>query len=208
MVYYFNKGGFLMWPLLGLLIIGLVIAIVKLWTLFRARINSKKFLKDILEAVKKDGSQKAIDLCERTRGPVSAIFHAGLSRLDKGIEYVERSIENEAAIQMGILEKGMIWLSTIISIAPMLGFLGTVQGMIVAFDQIARSNDIVPSEVAGGISIALLTTFFGLAIAIPMQFFYNWFVSIIDSIVVDMEDSANQLIENLIDMGILKHAEK
>ena len=208
MVYYFNKGGFLMWPLLGLLIIGLVIAIVKLWTLFRARINSKKFLKDILEAVKKDGTQKAIDLCERTRGPVSAIFHAGLSRLDKGIEYVERSIENEAAIQMGILEKGMIWLSTIISIAPMLGFLGTVQGMIVAFDQIARSNDIVPSEVAGGISIALLTTFFGLAIAIPMQFFYNWFVSIIDSIVVDMEDSANQLIENLIDMGILKHAEK
>jgi len=208
MVYYFNKGGFLMWPLLGLLVIGLVIAIVKLWTLFRARINSKKFLKDILEAVKKDGTQKAIDLCERTRGPVSAIFHAGLSRLDKGIEYVERSIENEAAIQMGILEKGMIWLSTIISIAPMLGFLGTVQGMIVAFDQIARSNDIVPSEVAGGISIALLTTFFGLAIAIPMQFFYNWFVSIIDSIVVDMEDSANQLIENLIDMGILKHAEK
>ena len=208
MVYYFNKGGFLMWPLLGLLVIGLVIAIVKLWTLFRARINSRKFLKDILEAVKKDGTQKAIDLCERTRGPVSAIFHAGLSRLDKGIEYVERSIENEAAIQMGILEKGMIWLSTIISIAPMLGFLGTVQGMIVAFEQIARSNDIVPSEVAGGISIALLTTFFGLAIAIPMQFFYNWFVSIIDSIVVDMEDSANQLIENLIDMGILKHAEK
>jgi len=204
MVYYFNKGGFLMWPLLGLLVIGLVIAIVKLWTLFRARINSRKFLKDILEAVKKDGTQKAM----RTRGPVSAIFHAGLSRLDKGIEYVERSIENEAAIQMGILEKGMIWLSTIISIAPMLGFLGTVQGMIVAFEQIARSNDIVPSEVAGGISIALLTTFFGLAIAIPMQFFYNWFVSIIDSIVVDMEDSANQLIENLIDMGILKHAEK
>ena len=208
MVYYFNKGGFLMWPLLGLLIIGLVIAIVKLWTLLRSKINSKKFLKDILEAVKKDGTQKAIDLCEHTRGPVSAIFHAGLSRLDKGLEYVERSIENEAAIQMGILEKGMIWLSTIISIAPMLGFLGTVQGMIVAFDQIARSNDIVPSEVAGGISIALLTTFFGLAIAIPMQFFYNWFVSIIDSIVVDMEDSANQLIENLIDMGILKHAEK
>ncbi|RKZ32405.1 MotA/TolQ/ExbB proton channel family protein [bacterium] len=208
MVYYFNKGGFLMWPLLGLLIIGLVIAIVKLWTLLRSKINSKKFLKDILEAIKKEGPQKAIDLCEHTRGPVSAIFHAGLSRLDKGLEYVERSIENEAAIQMGILEKGMIWLSTIISIAPMLGFLGTVQGMIVAFDQIARSNDIVPSEVAGGISIALLTTFFGLAIAIPMQFFYNWFVSIIDSIVVDMEDSANQLIENLIDMGILKHAEK
>lgn len=196
-----------MWPLLFLFIIGLIIAIVKLWLLFRAKINSKKFLAKILEMVKSKGIDEAIAMCEKTRGPVSALFHAGLSRVEKGLEYVSSSIENEAAIQIGILEKGMTWLSTIIAIAPMLGFLGTVQGMIIAFEQIAKSNDIVPSEVAGGISVALLTTFFGLAIAIPMQFFYNWFVAIIDGMVVDMEDSANQLVESLIDANILKKAE-
>ncbi|RKZ30045.1 MotA/TolQ/ExbB proton channel family protein, partial [bacterium] len=167
MVYYFNKGGFLMWPLLFLFIIGLIIAIVKLWLLLRARINSKKFLDKILNVIKDENIDSAIELCEKTRGPVAALFHSGLSRVDRGMEYVDTSIENEAVIQMGILEKGMVWLSTIIAIAPMLGFLGTVQGMILAFEQIARSNDIVPSEVAGGISVALLTTFFGLAIAIP-----------------------------------------
>ncbi len=208
MVHYFNKGGFLMWPLLFLFIIGIIIAIVKLWLLFRAKINSKKFLDKILNLIKDEGVDSAIERCEKTRGPIAALFHAGLTRVDRGLEYVNNSIENEAVIQMGILEKGMIWISTIISIAPMLGFLGTVQGMILAFDQIARSNDIVPSEVAGGISVALLTTFFGLAIAIPLQFFYNWSVAIIDGIVVDMEDSANQLVENLIDMGILKKAEQ
>lgn len=207
MVHYFNKGGFLMWPLLFLFIIGIIIAIVKLWLLFRAKINSRKFLERVVDLCKSGKIDEAIKLCERTRGPVAALFHAGLSRVDRGLEYVEASIENEAAVQMGILEKGMVWLSTIIAIAPMLGFLGTVQGMIIAFDQIARSNDIVPSEVAGGISVALLTTFFGLAIAIPMQFFYNWFVAIIDGMVVDMEDKANQLIERLIDAGIIKKAE-
>ncbi len=208
MVQYFNNTGFLRWPLLFLFIIGLVIAIVKLWLLVRARTNSKKFLKIILSTIEKDGMRKAIEICEKTRGPVSALFHAGLSKANRGLEYTENAIENEAAIQMGLLEKSMVWLSTIISISPMLGFLGTVQGMILAFDQIARSNDIVPSEVAGGISVALLTTFMGLAIAIPMQFFYNWFVSIIDGIVIDMEDSANQLVENLIEMDILRKAEK
>ena len=208
MVYYFNKGGFLMWPLLFLFIIGIIIAIVKLWLLYRARINSKKFLNKILDIINEKGVKSAIELCEKTRGPIAALFHAGLARVDRGLEYANNSVENEAVIQMGILEKGMIWISTIISIAPMLGFLGTVQGMILAFEQIARSNDIVPSEVAGGISVALLTTFFGLAIAIPLQFFYNWFVAIIDGMVVDMEDSANQLFENLIDKGILKKAEQ
>ncbi len=208
MVTYFNKGGFLMWPLLGLFIIGLIIAIVKLWLLLRARINSKKFLEKVLDTIKNKGIDEAIKLCEKTRGPVAALFHAALLKVDKGLEYVDTAVENEAAVQMGILEKGMIWLSTIVAIAPMLGFLGTVQGMIVAFDQIARSNDIVPSEVAGGISVALLTTFAGLAIAIPMQFFYNLFVAMIDGMIVDMEDATNKLIENLIDMGILKKAEK
>ncbi len=208
MVTYFNKGGFLMWPLLFLFIIGLVIAIVKLWLLLRAKINSKKFLAKILDTIKNKGIDEAIKICEKTRGPVAALFHAALTKVDRGLEYVDTAVENEAAVQMSILEKGMIWLSTIVAIAPMLGFLGTVQGMIIAFDQIARSNDIVPSEVAGGISVALLTTFAGLAIAIPMQFFYNWFVAIIDGMIIDMEDSTNKLIDNLIEMGYLKKAEK
>ncbi len=206
-VHYFNAGGFIMWPILILFIIGLVIAIVKMWLLMRAKVDSKKFLNQILDLVKNNKTNEAIALCEKTRGPLPAIFHAALMRLDKGLEYVDSSIENESVVQMGTLEKGLVWLTTVVSIAPMLGFLGTVQGMIIAFDQIAKSNDIVPSEVANGISVALLTTFAGLTVAIPIQLFYNWFVSIIDGVVVDMEDSCNQLVENLIDMGKLKKAE-
>jgi biopolymer transport protein ExbB len=209
LVDWFVAGGLtIMVPLLVIAVIGVVISIVKIWLLFRAQIDNKAFIETILGDIKKNGINSAIKLCEKTRGPVSALFHAGLSRVDKGLEYVDSSINNEAAIQMGILERGMIWLSTIIAVAPMLGFLGTVQGMIMAFDQIARSGDIIPSEVAVGISVALITTFFGLVIAIPMQFFYNWFVSIIDGIILDMEDSTNQLIENLVEMGLLKKAEQ
>jgi len=203
MVEYFNKGGFLMFPLLGLFIIGIAFGIVKLWLLMRATINSKKFFEMIKETLKSEGVRPAIDKCEETRGPLAALFHAGLERTDRGLSHVERAIENEAAVQLGFLERGMVWLSTIISVAPMLGFLGTVQGMIVAFDTIAKSNDIVPSEVAGGISTALLTTFSGLAIAIPIQIFYNYFVNKVDRMVVEMEDYSNKLVEFLIDNDLV-----
>ncbi|MBN2542894.1 MotA/TolQ/ExbB proton channel family protein [bacterium] len=207
MVYYFNKGGFIMKPLLALLIIGIAFGIVKFWILIRSSINKKKFMKRILDSIKEGGVDKAVSICEKTRGPVAAVLHAGLIRVDKGLEAVERGIENAAAIEMSFLEKGMAWLSTIISVSPMLGFLGTVQGMIVAFDQIAKAGDIIPSEVAGGISIALLTTFFGLFIAIPMQIIYNYFVSKVDKMVIDMEDSANVLVENLLEMNLMKRSE-
>lgn len=192
-----------MWPLLGLLIIGIAFVIVKFWLLMRASINSKKFFNDIKKSLDSGGVKKGIELCEKTRGPLSALFHAGLERCDRGLTHVERAIENEAAIQLGFLESGMIWLSTIISVAPMLGFLGTVQGMIVAFETIAKSNDIVPSEVAGGISTALLTTFSGLAIAIPIQIFFNYFVNKVDRMVVEMEDYSNKLVEFLIDNNLI-----
>jgi len=203
MVEYFNKGGLMMYPLLGLLIIGIAFAIVKFWLLMRARINAKKFFAKITNAIKGGNIRQGIEICEKTRGPLSALFHAGLERADKGLSYIERAVENEAAVQLGFLERGMVWLSTIVSVAPMLGFLGTVQGMIIAFDTIAKSNDIVPSEVAGGISVALLTTFFGLAIAIPMQIFYNYFVSRVDNIVVEMEDYSNKLVEYLIENNLI-----
>ncbi|MBN1755062.1 MotA/TolQ/ExbB proton channel family protein [bacterium] len=208
MVYYFNKGGFIMKPLLILLIIGIAFGIVKFWILLRSSINKKKFTKKILDSISSEkGLDGAIAICEKTRGPIAAVFHAGLIRVGKGLDAVERAIENTAAIEMSFLEKGMVWLSTIISVAPMLGFLGTVQGMIVAFDQIAKAGDIIPSDVAGGISIALLTTFFGLFIAIPMQIIYNYFVGKVDKTVIDMEDSANVLVENLLEMNIIKKEE-
>ncbi|RKZ30974.1 MotA/TolQ/ExbB proton channel family protein [bacterium] len=203
MVEYFIKGGFLMYPLLGLFVIGIAFAIVKFWFLMRSSINSRKFFDKITDTLEKSNVKNAIEVCERTRGPLSALFHAGLERTERGLSYVERAIENEAAIQLGFLERGMVWLSTIISVAPMLGFLGTVQGMIIAFDTIAKSNDIVPSEVAGGISTALLTTFSGLAIAIPMQVFYNYFVNKVDRMVVEMEDYSNRLVEYLIEKDMV-----
>ncbi|MCD6097370.1 MotA/TolQ/ExbB proton channel family protein [bacterium] len=204
MVYYFNKGGPLMWVLLGLLVVGIVIAIVKFIILMLASINSEKFLNKILSLLKANKVEEALKTCEKTRGPISAVFHAGISRLDKGLEAVERAMENTAAIEVAFLESGLIWLSTIVSVAPMIGFLGTVQGMIIAFEQIARSNDIIPSEVAGGISTALLTTFGGLTVAIPLQIIYNYFVQRIDKMVVDTEDSANNLVESLLEMELLK----
>lgn len=204
MVYYFNKGGPLMWVLLGLLVVGIVIAIVKFIILMLASINSEKFLNKILSLLKANKVEDALKICEKTRGPVSAVFHAGISRLDKGLEAAERAMENAAAIEVAFLESGLIWLSTIVSVAPMIGFLGTVQGMIVAFEQIARSNDIIPSEVAGGISTALLTTFGGLTVAIPLQIIYNYFVQRIDKMVVDTEDSANNLVESLLEMKLIK----
>jgi len=193
-----------MWVLLGLLVVGIVIAIVKFIILMLASINSEKFLNKILSLLKANKVEEALKTCEKTRGPISAVFHAGISRLDKGLEAVERAMENTAAIEVAFLESGLIWLSTIVSVAPMIGFLGTVQGMIIAFEQIARSNDIIPSEVAGGISTALLTTFGGLTVAIPLQIIYNYFVQRIDKMVVDTEDSANNLVESLLEMELLK----
>jgi biopolymer transport protein ExbB len=169
-----------------------------------AKINARKFVKDIQDIMDKKSVKDAIVQCEKTRGPVSAVIHAGLTRSDKELPLIERAMENEAAVQMGVLEKGMTWLAMVIAVAPMLGFLGTVIGMIQAFETIKQMNDIVPSEVAGGISVALLTTAFGLIIAVPMQIMYNLFVSLVDNYVIEMEDSANVIIEHMLDKGIIK----
>lgn len=205
MVNYINEGGWMMYVLLGVLCIGIIIVIIKLWLLFMAKINARAFVKSLQNAIDSKGPAEAAKLCEKTKGPVSAVIHAGLTRSDKELGLIERAMENEAAVQMGHLEKGMTWLAMVIAVAPMLGFLGTVLGMIEAFETIKEMNDIVPSEVAGGISIALLTTAFGLIIAVPMQIFYNWFVSIIDGMVIDMEDSSNVIIEYMLDKGIIKN---
>ncbi|HPG38579.1 MAG TPA: MotA/TolQ/ExbB proton channel family protein [bacterium] len=198
MVQMFNDGGAFMWPILILLIIGIAISLERLWTLTRAGINTKKFMASIKNALAEGGVKKAIEVCENTRGPVASIFHAGLLRSNRGIENVEKAISSAGSIEMAFLERGLVWLATIVSLAPMLGFTGTVQGMIQAFNDIKAANDISPTIVAGGISVALLTTLFGLVVAMLVQVFNNYFVSRIDRLIIDMEESSNELVDALI----------
>ena len=200
MVYYFVAGGYFMYPILILLIIGFGLAIERLWTLSRASVNTRKFLGRIKIALEEGGVESAAAECEKTPGPVASIFHAGLSRANKGIEHVEKAITNAGSIEMAFLERGMTWLSTVIVLAPMLGFTGTVWGMVRAFDDIKKANDIQPNIVAGGISEALLTTLFGLIVAIIIQVFNNYFVTRIDKLIIDMEESSMELIETLVEI--------
>lgn len=201
MVELFKQGGTFMWPILVFLVVGLAIGIAKMYTLWRAGINTRKFIERIRTALKEGGTESALEICENTRGPVASIFHAGLMRAKEGIDYVEKSITNAGSIEMAFLEKGMIWLGFIIVIAPMLGFTGTVWGMIVAFDAIRTANDISPAVVAGGISQALLTTLFGLIVAMVIQLFYNWATARIDKLIIDMEEASVHLVDTLVEMG-------
>jgi biopolymer transport protein ExbB len=201
MVELFKQGGIFMYPILVLLIIGLIISIERLISLTRASVNTRKFLENVKTALREGGLDKALDVCESTPGPVASIVHAGLSRANKGLEAVEKAITNAGSIEMAFLEKGMIWLSTIIVLAPMLGFTGTVSGMIRAFQDIKNANDISPALVAGGISEALLTTLFGLVVAMIIQVFNNYFVSKIDKLIIDMEESSVEIIDYLVEMS-------
>jgi biopolymer transport protein ExbB len=200
MVKLFLEGGEFMWPILGLLIVGLAFVIERFWTLTRASVNTRKFLSRIRIALEQGGIAAAAEECEKTPGPVASIFHAGLSRSDKGIAHVEKAITTAGSLEMAFLERGMIVLSTVIVLAPMLGFTGTVWGMIAAFDAIKVQNDISPAIVASGISQALLTTLFGLIVAMIIQVFNNYFTSRIDKLIIDMEESSVELIEALGDI--------
>lgn len=194
----FNEGGEFMWPVLICLIIGLAIAFERIITLNRADIDTRKFLNNVKQALEEGGISDAEEVCAQTRGPVASVFQAGLLRADEGVDAVEKAVVSYGSIEMSFLERGLVWLSLFISIAPMLGFLGTVIGMIQAFDAIEQAGDISPSLVAGGIKVALLTTAFGLIVGVILQFFYNYAVSKIDRIVVEMEDASIELIDALV----------
>ncbi|RJP59568.1 MAG: MotA/TolQ/ExbB proton channel family protein [Ignavibacteriales bacterium] len=196
----FVEGGGFMWPILACLVLGLGFSLERIWTLSRATMNTKKFIVQVKDALAKGGVQEAMKVCENTRGSIASVFHAGLLRADEGIEAAEKAIMAYGAIEMGFLERGLIWISTFISIAPMLGFTGTVQGMIEAFDAIKEAAQLSPAVVAGGISVALLTTLFGLVVAIILQVLYNYFVARIDKLVADMEESSIELIDALYEM--------
>ncbi len=199
MIELFLKGGGFMYPILFFLVFGLAVSIERLISLSRASINTRKFMEKIKGALDEGGVEAAKEVCESTRGPIASIFHAGLMRMDKGIDYVEKAIMNAGSIEMAFLERGLVWLGTVISLAPMLGFTGTVAGMIQSFEAIAAANEISPSIVASGISVALLTTAFGLVTAILIQFFHNYFVSKVDRIIIDMEESSVAFVDTLLE---------
>jgi len=199
MVELFLRGGAFMWPILGVFIIGLMFVVERFISLTMNTVNTKKFVVTVNQALQDGGPEAAMDVCSQTRGPIASVFHAGLQRMGRGVDQVEKNIMNAGQIELAFLEKNLVWLSTAIAIAPMLGFTGTVSGMVKAFDDIAAANDISPAIVAGGISQALLTTLFGLIVAMTIQFFNNFFVSRIDKIVADMQEASVEFVDTLVD---------
>ncbi|MFN3801612.1 MULTISPECIES: MotA/TolQ/ExbB proton channel family protein [Belliella] len=193
-----------MTPVLICLILGLAVALERIITLNLSTTNTKKLLAKVEEALEQGGIEAAKDVTKSTKGPVASIFTQGLMRYSEGIEMVEKSIIAYGSVEMGRLEKGLVWISLFISLAPMLGFMGTVIGMIGAFDSIEAAGDISPSLVAGGIKIALLTTVAGLIVAIILQLFYNYCVAKIDSLVNDMEDASISLVDILVKHKLTK----
>ena len=163
-----------------------------------ATTNSKKLIADIESALDSKGIEAAKEVCRDTKGPVASIFYQGLDRSSEGIDMVEKSVVSYGGVQMGQLEKNVSWISLFISIAPMLGFMGTVIGMIEAFDKISTAGGLDASLIAGDIKVALLTTVFGLIVAMILQVFYNYIIAKIDAIVNDMEDASISLIDLLV----------
>jgi len=194
----FNEGGEFMWPVLVALVLGLAIFLERIITLNLADINTRKFVLEVQQALQEGGIPAAQELCAKTRGPVASVFQAGLMRADEGIDAAEKAITTYGSIEMSFLERGLVWLSLFIAIAPLLGFLGTVVGMIEAFDAIEAAADISPSLVARGIKIALLTTAGGLLSGIILQIGYNYCVSKIDRLISDMEESSITLIDSIV----------
>ncbi len=186
------------------LILGLAFCIERIISLNLATTNVQKLLEGVEGSLKSGDINGAKELTKANRSPIASIFYQGLERVDEGVEIVEKSIVSYGSVQMGRLEKGLVWISLFIALAPMLGFMGTVIGMIGAFNDIEVAGDISPSVVAGGIKVALLTTVFGLIVAIILQIFYNYIISKIDGIVNDMEDSSITFVDILLKTNTVK----
>ncbi|MCQ2135498.1 MAG: MotA/TolQ/ExbB proton channel family protein [Bacteroidales bacterium] len=180
------------------LVLGLALAIERILYLTLSKTNTKKLLEKIEAALAEGGVEAAKDVCRNTRGPVASIFYQGLLRMDQGIEVVEKTVVSYGSVQMSQMEKGLSWVSLFIAIAPSLGFLGTVIGMIQAFDAIQAAGDISPNVVAGGMKVALITTVAGLIVAVILQLFYNYILSLIDKLSIEMEDASISLIDIIV----------
>lgn len=186
------------------LILGLAFSIERVLYLNLATSNTKKLLSQVEEALESGGVEAAKEVCRNTRGPVASIFYQGFDRVDHGIDVVEKTIISYGGVQAGLLEKGLSWISLFIALAPMLGFMGTVIGMIGAFDAIQIAGDISPALVAGGIKVALITTVTGLVVAMILQVFYNYCLAKIDSIINNMEDASISLLDLLVKHNMKK----
>lgn len=194
----FLEGGWeWMLPVLLCLVIGLAIAIERILYLTFSTINSKKFIARVEEALNRGGVSAAKEVARDTKGPIASIYYQGLDRYDQGLDAVEKAVVSYGSVQTGQMESGLSWIGLFIALSPMLGFMGTVVGMIAAFDSIQAAGDISPTLVAGGIKVALLTTLMGLIAAVILQLFYNYIVSKIDSLVNDMEDTSITLMDIL-----------
>ncbi len=192
-----QEGGFVMYVLLMVSIGATAVVIYKYLVLKKARINTTEFVGEVRTNLLRKNLQGAVETCENYRGPIAAVVKAGLLKYEstKSREEIEKTIENSAIHEIAVLEKGLVILSTIATVAPLIGFLGTVVGMIMSFDIIAKEGLNNPGAVAKGISVALLTTAFGLIVAIPTQSFYSFFTSKIAAFIREMETSTNILIE-------------
>ncbi|MCI7555346.1 MAG: MotA/TolQ/ExbB proton channel family protein [Bacteroidales bacterium] len=177
------------------LVFGLALCIERIIYLSLAKTNTKKLLANVEAALNNGGMEKALDVCRNTRGPVASIFYQGLSRYDEGVEVVEKTVASYGGVQLGLLEKNLSWITLFIAIAPSMGFMGTIIGMIQAFDKIQQVGDMSATVVAGGIKVALLTTLVGLIIAIILQVFYNYILSLVEGLVNEMEDASISLLD-------------
>ena len=194
----FLEGGWAwMMPVLVCLVIGLAVAIERMLFLSFSNINTKKFIAKFEETLNNEGVEAAKELCRNTKGPVASIYYQGLDRYNQGMDAVEKAVVSYGSVQTGQMESGLSWIGLFIALSPMLGFMGTVVGMIEAFDQIQAAGDISPTVVAGGIKVAFLTTLMGLIAAVILQLFYNYIISKIDSLVNAMEDASITLVDIL-----------
>ena len=186
------------------LVLGLAFCIERIIYLSLAEVNTKKLMAAIEAALAKGDVEGAKELCRNTRGPVASICYQGLLRIDEGLDVVERSVVSYGGVQSAALEKNCSWVTLFIAMAPSLGFLGTVIGMVQAFDDIQKAGDISPTVVAGGMKVALITTIFGIIVALVLQVFYNFILSKIESLTTDMEDSSIVLLDLILKYNLKK----
>ncbi len=198
---FFVRGGIFMWPLLFCAVLAVGATAERLVIFRKAQTDTRKLMASLVRTLHGQGVVAAKDLCVRTRGPIAAILHAGLAKVERGPVAVEKAIDNAGAIELAYLQRRLIVLSSVAGLAPLLGFLGTVSGMIHAFDAISAPGPAATGPLAGGISEALITTVAGLVVAIPAQGMYNYFLSRIDQFVIEMEQSSVELLELLEEIG-------
>lgn len=195
---FIEGGAGFMATIIACFVLGLALCIERILYLSFSQTNVKKLLSNIEDALKNGGVEAAKEVCRNTRGPVASIFYQGLLRSNQGLEVVEKTVVSYGSVQMSQMEKGLSWIQLFITVAPSLGFLGTVIGMIAAFDAIQAAGDISPNVVAGGMKVALITTVGGLIVAVILQLFYNYILSKIDSLSIEMEDASISLVDILV----------